>query len=163
MSIAMDGSGRALATGGADGSIRVADIATGKEVYRCGAHVKPVRGLAFSSSSDGHQSELLLAASDDGHISVYEMKSGAQVASIAAHTPTSSWALTVAMSPSGNQIASGGSDRRVKLWDWRTRECLHTFEGHRDSIWSLAYSPDGKNLASVGDDAALQFYDIDSK
>ena len=37
-----------------------------------------------------------------------------------------------------SKFASSSSDKRVKIWDWRSRECVHTFEGaHGDQV-SLA-------------------------
>ncbi|MBI5665965.1 MAG: caspase family protein [Nitrospirae bacterium] len=55
---------------------------------------------------------------------------------------------TIALSPDGKMLASGGEDEVVILWALSTGEKLQTLKGHSDEINSLAFSPDGKTLAS---------------
>jgi WD40 repeat protein/serine/threonine protein kinase len=63
---------------------------------------------------------------------------------------------SVAVSPDGKYIASGGgrfdqSQRRteVKVWEATTGKLLRTLKGHLGPVTSVAFSPDGKLLASV--------------
>lgn len=153
MSVAYAPNGSMLASGGYDGAVHVFDTETAKSIQKFSTHVKPVRGLAFSPDSG-----LLFAVSDDQHISIYETKGLQQIALLSGHQ---SWVLGVAVHPSGQQFATCGFDRKVRIWDLRSpsRDCLHTFDAHKEAVWSLAYSPDGKQLASVGDDGALVIYD----
>lgn len=41
---------------------------------------------------------------------------------------------TLALSPDGRLLASGGKDRRIGVWDVEKNEWLKGFGGHRDSI-----------------------------
>jgi WD40 repeat protein len=67
---------------------------------------------------------------------------------------------TVAYSPDGKHLASGGWDWNVKIWDVATGKPLHTLTGHQDSISTVAYSPDGKHLASASEDETIRFHDV---
>ena len=62
-----------------------------------------------------------------------------------AHTVTS-----LAYSPDGDLLASGGEDRMVRVWDAATGRLLRTWEDHADPVLDVSFSPDGKTVASVG-------------
>ena len=59
---------------------------------------------------------------------------------------------TVAMSPDGMCLATGGRDKTVKLWHVETQQCFQTLSGHIGRILSLVFSPDGTLLVSGGGD-----------
>lgn len=45
-----------------------------------------------------------------------------------------SWVLSVAVSPDNERFVSGSSDRTVKVWDMKAKQCLHTFNDHTDQV-----------------------------
>jgi len=69
---------------------------------------------------------------------------------------------SMAYSPNSNQIASGGSDHTIRLWDVWTGLCIHTLNGHDSSIQSVAYSPQGDQIASTGRDKRIKVWDVET-
>ncbi|MGY5874648.1 MAG: WD40 repeat domain-containing protein [Candidatus Thorarchaeota archaeon] len=69
---------------------------------------------------------------------------------------------SLAFSPKGDIVASGGVDRVVKLWDIRTGTQIATLEGHTYPILSLSFSPDGTGLVSASGDTTLITWDVDN-
>ncbi|MSP14250.1 MAG: NACHT domain-containing protein [Chloroflexi bacterium] len=57
--------------------------------------------------------------------------------------------LCLAFRPDGRQIAAGGRDHTLRLWDVRSRREMVTLKGHTGEVAALAYSADGTRLASA--------------
>src|SRR5438477_9837634 len=55
---------------------------------------------------------------------------------------------SVAFSPDGKTLASGGEDKTIKLWNVAMGKEMATLKGHTAWVYSEAYSPEGKTLAS---------------
>ena len=68
------------------------------------------------------------------------------------------WSLAV--SSDGKTIATGGSDKLVRLWDAITFKEIRSFEGHTKEVLAVAISADCKTLASGGADRAIRTWDV---
>ncbi|KAG8939641.1 hypothetical protein FRC03_006148 [Tulasnella sp. 419] len=65
---------------------------------------------------------------------------------------------TVAYSPDGETIATGGDDCRVIIWDSRTGSQIHVLEGHSSWVWAVAFSPNGRLLVSGSADKSVRIW-----
>ncbi|MBI5931562.1 MAG: protein kinase [Chloroflexi bacterium] len=69
---------------------------------------------------------------------------------------------SVAFSPDGRSIASGGRDNQIIVWDAQNHTKRYVLTGHEDWINSVAFSPDGTVLASGSADNTVRLWDVAS-
>ena len=65
---------------------------------------------------------------------------------------------TVAYSPDGLTLASGGVDRLVRIWDIETGRLLRSLRGHTHEIRAAVYTPDGQVLVTGSDDRTIRLW-----
>ncbi|KAF0153925.1 MAG: (Myosin heavy-chain) kinase [Syntrophaceae bacterium] len=56
---------------------------------------------------------------------------------------------SLAITPDGKHVISGGGDHTLKLWDMASGREIRTLSGHKDGINCLAVSPDGRYVISA--------------
>jgi DNA-binding beta-propeller fold protein YncE len=84
---------------------------------------------------------------------------GGEVRSLAGHKGA---VTSIAYSPDGSCILSGGEDGTMKLWETGTGRELRTFLGHKAGVTSVAFSPDGSMAVSGSSDSTLRLWDVAS-
>ncbi|MBP5976887.1 ribosome assembly protein 4, partial [Brasilonema sp. CT11] len=152
-SVAFSPDGKTLASGSSDNSIKLWDVATGKQLKTLEGHSSSVKSVAFSA--DG---KTLASGSSDNSIKLWDVTTGKQLKTINGH---SSSVNSVAFSADGKTLASGSRDNSIKLWDVTTGKLLKTINGHSSSVNSVAFSADGKTLASGSmDNNSIKLWDV---
>jgi WD40 repeat protein len=148
--------GQILVSGGAenDGVIRLWNTKTGKVVGIIRkAHKTAVESLAISPNG-----QTLVSCSNDNTINLWNLKTNKFNRSLLGHTSN---VLSVAISPDGKILASGGLDG-IKLWDLLQERPLATLVRFDNIISAIAISPDGQILASGDHQGAVKLWDLNS-
>jgi parallel beta-helix repeat protein len=134
-------------------TIRVWDLATGKEV-RSIPQAGAVSRVAFSP--DGRR--LLSAQGWNAQLRLWDANTGKELVRCAGHAGTGARGLT--FTPDGRLAFSGGDDGAVRVWDLATGAEQTHLEGHTSFVSSVAFSADGTGLLSAGRDLAVRLWDL---
>ena len=60
----------------------------------------------------------------------------------------------------GRQLATGGADRTVRLWETRARGESRILRGHSGAVRAVAFSPDGTRLLTGADDKCVKVWSL---
>jgi WD40 repeat protein len=154
--VAFSPDGKTLASASFDKSVRIWEVATGKEaaVLRL---AEPVHALAFAPdgkslvTGGGQPSKCDLRLWDLGGAEPKERLS------FAGHTGA---VHGVAFSPNGKTVATASSDTSVRLWDPATGKEQTLLKGHTNRVRAVAFNPDGKTLVSGDQVGRLIVWDL---
>jgi WD40 repeat protein len=113
-SVVFSPDGKYIAVGIWDGTTRIWDVTTEKEVARL-IHDNAVYAVAFSP--DG---KYVVSGSYDNTARVWEAATGREIARMA-HADV---VRSVAFSPDGNTVVSGSFDKTVRVWKWRMEDLI---------------------------------------
>ncbi|WP_339385303.1 WD40 repeat domain-containing protein [Aetokthonos hydrillicola] len=152
LSVAFSPDGQILATGDANGEIRLWQLDDSKLLLVCKGHTDWVQSVAFSP--DGCT---LSSGSSDQTMKLWDVKDGRCLKTFLGHNER---VRTVAFNPDGTILCSGGSDSTVRFWDVKSGECLTILSGHTSYIWSVAFTPNGMMLASGSEDRTVKLWDV---
>jgi WD40 repeat protein/transcriptional regulator with XRE-family HTH domain len=131
--------GTQVATASADGTARIWDATTGKELL-----IVKSSGIVWHAmfSPDG---KLLATAGQDGVAHIWDVRTRQKVLELVGHTAD---VFHIEFSPDGSLLATVSPDGTAKVWDAKTGKVLLTLSQGDDAVpYWVAFRPDGSRIA----------------
>ena len=149
--IAWNPDDRRLASAWNDGTVRVYDVESGKQMWSSALHTESAICVAWSI--DGTS---IASGGGDSLIHILDSATGAKKQTLKGHTAA---VMRVAWHPNGGRLASASSDRSVKVWDPLLGKLMLSFSDSSSQMKTVAWSLDGNTLAAGSEDGTIIIYD----
>jgi WD40 repeat protein len=147
--------GRHVLSAGFDGTVRVWEVATGRERIAFKGHAHPhIHGLAILP--DGRRA---LSAGADRVVRLWDMDDGHEIRAFKEHTE---YVFNVAVSPDGRRIVSGGMSPVALLWETETGRVIHQLDGHGAAVEHVCFAPDGRSVLIGYGKGSIRLWDAAS-
>jgi WD40 repeat protein len=135
--------GTSLAVSGRVGErreVRLFDLATRRQLWR---QVVPaaVTGLAWPA-----EGRSLFVGSGPAVLRL-DARTGEELGRLGPH---GEGVQSLAVSPDGKLLVTGGEDRAARVWDVTSGKQMRELIGHKGAVGSVALSPDGKRVLTAG-------------
>jgi WD40 repeat protein len=184
LAVACSPDGKTVVSGSADGWTRFWDAATlrpvllppeadGKppEELKLPQQKGEVRLVAFGPMPNPNGDVVLLTVTrlvrdpKDKHgprrdmsVTLWQAETGRWIADLPHHY----WVRTVAFSPDGRLVCTGGEDHAAQLWKTDFGDPFGHPLPHQDSVQAIAFSPDSRTLLTGSDDRTARVWDVET-
>ncbi|XP_073134824.1 uncharacterized protein [Henckelia pumila] len=151
-SIAASSSPSLIASGYADGSIRVWDSEKETCETTLNGHKKAVTVLRYNKIGT-----LLASGSKDNDIILWDVVGEAGLFRLRGHRDQ---VTDLVFLDAGKKLVSSSKDKFLRVWDLETQHCMQIVSGHHSEIWSIDVDPTESYLVSGSADPELRFFTV---
>jgi WD40 repeat protein len=153
-SVSFTPDGKTIAAGGWDASIQIWTTTDGK------LQLPGISGFQGHSAPFSPDGKTIAGGSQTGNnVLVWDAASKGVVQTYSGHTDK---VQSVAFSPDGKSLVSGGNDHMVFVWDLTGAQPGRQLAGHTDQVYAVAFSNGGKWIASASFDQTVIVWSVAS-
>jgi WD40 repeat protein len=169
-------SGRTLASGSRDKTIKLWQLDSGELLHTFGgrslwSNLGSNLGSNFGSNlwpNRGHQDRIsalvfsrngriLMSGSSDGSIKLWDLANLTLISTLPGH----GWEISaIALDPQGYLLVSGSGDGLIQLWEPETDELIANLAQHQERISALLIHPQKQILVSGSYDKTIRLWDL---
>ena len=124
-----------------------------------------IKGFALSPDGQMIASSAAIWSLDEqitvsSKLQLWDATTGQQIRTLTRYANINTGDYGIRFSPDGKTIATGGSDKTIRLWDTATGKLKNTLIGHTGRVTSVSFRPDGIILASGSSDKTIRLWDV---
>jgi WD40 repeat protein len=138
-------------TASEDGTARLWDVESGKEIAVLNGHTKPVASAGFSP--DGKR---VVTVSHDQTARLWDGEAGNEIAVLKGHRGP---VRDATFSPDGKRVVTSSDDNTARIWDVESGKEVVVLRGHSNFVRSAAFGRDGKFIVTASEDNSARLWD----
>ena len=145
--------GGKIVSASVDGTIRIWDSMTGKELMKL-TETGSVYTATFSPNG-----EQVVSVSWPETVRIWNALTGRELMTLKGHTKGVKYA---AFNPDGKQIITVSNNvfgNNIKIWDTQTGQEIRELRGHTVAVNFASFSPDGKRIIAASGDKTITIWD----
>ncbi|KAF2199241.1 pre-mRNA-splicing factor prp46 [Delitschia confertaspora ATCC 74209] len=141
-----------FATGSADRTIKIFDLASGQLKLTLTGHISAVRGLAVSP-----RHPYLFSCGEDKMVKCWDLETNKVIRHYHGHL---SGVYALDLHPTLDVLVTGGRDGVARVWDMRTRTNIHVMAGHKGTVADLKCQEADPQVITGSMDSTIRLWDL---
>jgi len=151
-SVAVEPGNEWFATGSADRTIKIWDLASGTLKLSLTGHINCPRGLAVSS-----RHPYLFSCGEDKMVRCWDLEYNKTIRHYHGHL---SAVYCLALHPTIDLLITGGRDSVARVWDIRTKSQVHVLDGHAGTVYSIGTQGSDPQVLTGSMDSTVRLWDL---
>eukprot|EP00854_Cymbomonas_tetramitiformis_P012808 gene12808-15138_t len=151
-SVAVDPTNEWFATGSADRTIKIWDLASGTLKLTLTGHIEQVTGLAVSP-----RHPYMFSCGLDKQVKCWDLEYNKVIRHYHGHL---SGVYSLALHPTLDLLMTGGRDSACRVWDMRTKTQAFCLSGHDNTVCSILSQGTDPQVITGSHDSTIKLWDL---